>query len=319
VDADLVLEGGGVKGIGLVGAITELHRAGYGFHRIAGTSAGAIVGSILAAGMSPQRMGELVRQIPYQSFADPVGIGRVPVIGRALALVKNDGLYGGDVLLRWLEDHLAELGVHTFGDLRLDDDLIPENQRWKLVVIAADISDGRLVRLPWDYPDYGLDPDAQSVAAAIRASASIPFFFAPVRLQTSGGATAILVDGGLLSDFPVDTFDRPRGEQPRWPTFGIKLSAPPGATPLPKPIPGGPLGVAFAIAHTLTSFHDRMHLSDPCVLARTCFIDTGKVNSVDFDISSAAQQQLFESGQRAARAFLDTWDWPLYLARCRMG
>ena len=44
-DADLVLEGGGVKGTGLVGAITALTLASepYTFHRVAGTSAGAIV------------------------------------------------------------------------------------------------------------------------------------------------------------------------------------------------------------------------------------------------------------------------------------
>ena len=42
-DADLVLEGGGVKGIGLVGAISVLEEHGYVFHRVAGTSAGAIV------------------------------------------------------------------------------------------------------------------------------------------------------------------------------------------------------------------------------------------------------------------------------------
>lgn len=48
--ADLVLEGGGVKGIALVGAIAEMEARGHRFGapaRIAGTSAGAIVGSLL--------------------------------------------------------------------------------------------------------------------------------------------------------------------------------------------------------------------------------------------------------------------------------
>jgi NTE family protein len=51
-DADLVLEGGGVKGTGLVGAITALASAAepYTFHRVAGTSVGAIVASMLAVG-----------------------------------------------------------------------------------------------------------------------------------------------------------------------------------------------------------------------------------------------------------------------------
>ncbi len=45
---DAVFEGGGVKGIGLVGAISEIEKAGYGFENLAGTSAGAIVASLLS-------------------------------------------------------------------------------------------------------------------------------------------------------------------------------------------------------------------------------------------------------------------------------
>ena len=56
-DADLVLEGGGVKGTGLVGAITALISASepYTFHRVAGTSAGAIVASMLGPATPPRR------------------------------------------------------------------------------------------------------------------------------------------------------------------------------------------------------------------------------------------------------------------------
>ena len=48
--ADLVLEGGGVKGIALAGAIAVLEERGYKFHKVAGTSAGSIVGALVAAG-----------------------------------------------------------------------------------------------------------------------------------------------------------------------------------------------------------------------------------------------------------------------------
>ena len=47
---DAVFEGGGVKGIGLVGAVSEIEMAGYAFENLAGTSAGAIVSSLLAVG-----------------------------------------------------------------------------------------------------------------------------------------------------------------------------------------------------------------------------------------------------------------------------
>jgi len=47
--ADLALEGGGVKGIALVGAVLALDEAGYSFARVAGTSAGSIVATVIAA------------------------------------------------------------------------------------------------------------------------------------------------------------------------------------------------------------------------------------------------------------------------------
>ena len=47
--ADLALEGGGVKGIGIVGAVSVLAEAGYRFQRVAGTSAGAIAATLIAS------------------------------------------------------------------------------------------------------------------------------------------------------------------------------------------------------------------------------------------------------------------------------
>ena len=47
---DGVFSGGGLKGFALVGAYQELERKGYQFHRVAGTSAGAILATLIAAG-----------------------------------------------------------------------------------------------------------------------------------------------------------------------------------------------------------------------------------------------------------------------------
>src|SRR5947199_6886462 len=73
-ELNLVLEGGGVKGIGLVGAATALADAGYTFSRIAGTSAGAIVGSLLAAcaasGSPASDLVEVMEQLDYSRFQD---------------------------------------------------------------------------------------------------------------------------------------------------------------------------------------------------------------------------------------------------------
>ncbi len=222
--ADLVCEGGGVRGIGLVGAVDALCEAGYRFPRVAGSSAGSVVASLVAAlqaaGEPLSRLAEIMRTIDYRKFLDRSVIGEVPLIGGALSLLVSDGVYRGAYLERLLAGLLADLGVRTFGDLRTGEE--PDQFAWSLVVTASDLSRRRLVRIPWDLGSYGIDPDDFPVARAVHASSAIPYVFEPVRV---GGAT--WVDGGLLSDFPVELFDRPDA-QPRWPTFGIRLSARPG-------------------------------------------------------------------------------------------
>jgi NTE family protein len=69
-DADLVLEGGGVKGIGLVGAYCALKETGYRFHRIAGTSAGSIMWALAAADMPTDELIQQMRTVDYLKFED---------------------------------------------------------------------------------------------------------------------------------------------------------------------------------------------------------------------------------------------------------
>ena len=66
--ADLVLEGGGVKGVGLVGAISVLEEHGYEFQRIAGTSAGAIVGAMVAAGIPIADLQQIMWKVDYNKL-----------------------------------------------------------------------------------------------------------------------------------------------------------------------------------------------------------------------------------------------------------
>lgn len=319
VDADLVLEGGGVKGIGLVGAISSLERAGYRFHRVAGTSAGAVVGALVAAGMPAAEMHSLLGTLDYRQLADRGFLDRLGPIGKGLSVIFEKGVFEGERMRAWVADRLDALGVRTFSDLRVTDDpesSLPRDQHYRLVVTVADVSAGRLVRLPWDYSLYGLDPDAQPVADAVRASASIPFMYEPATIRDrASGRRHLLVDGGLLSNFPVDTFDRTDGRRPRWPTFGVKLSA--------RPDSGGisPIGNTYeylrALVGTMVNFHDQMHLDDPCVVARTIFVDTLDVRATDFDIDSATQEALFHNGVEAAEWFLARWDFEAHLRNCR--
>jgi len=320
--ADLVLEGGGVKGIALVGAVTALADVGYSFPRIAGSSAGAVVASLTAAlqaaGEPLDRLTELVGSLDYRRLRDPGRLGRLPVVGRPLALLVHDGLYEGRYLEDFLTGALCDLGVRTFGDLRLPADdpaaegLAPE-RAYRLVVTVSDLSRQRLSRLPWDLPDYGVDD--LPVARAVRASAAIPFFFRPVRQPTPLGP-ATWVDGGLLSNFPVALFDRPDTVDARWPTFGVRLTTRPPTTPVVRSVEG-PFGIALAALDTLLTDQGNAYLEDECTVERTVFVPTPDISIVDFDLEPTAAQELYASGRAAAEQFLTGWDFARHVERCR--
>jgi NTE family protein len=241
-------------------------------------------------------------------------------------LLLDDGVYEGDAVREWVGNVLAdECGVETFGDLAIDDPgtSLPPEQQYKLVVTATDVTRGQLVRFPWDYRvTYGLDPDAQLVADAVRASMSIPFFYEPTTITSADGARSTLVDGGVLSNFPIDLFDRTDGRPPRWPTFGIKLLPElPAEAAKRIPVLGlvrrGPAALAARIAMTAVVGHDQAHLAKPWVSARTIRVDTQGVNAVDFGLSHDQVEHLYAGGRAAAERFLATWDWEDYLARFR--
>ena len=204
--ADLVLSGGGVKFIGLVGAIAGLMDGGYSAYRVSGVSAGSVVAVISAAAslgdqLTSGQLKELALSVPLREWRDA---GPIPVLGSVLGLVRDTALYRGDFAYDWIRSELKNLGVTTFGDLALDDEELPSERRYKVAVTVADLTAAQLVRLPWDYQRlYGLDPDEQLVADAVRASMAIPFFYPPVQLINNLGLTSNLVDGGVLSNFPL--------------------------------------------------------------------------------------------------------------------
>jgi NTE family protein len=315
---DLVLEGGGVKGIGLVGAVLTLSEKGYVFPRVAGTSAGAIVASLVAAhqmaGKPLSNLETIMRSVDYGKFKDEGAVERhLGTAGEIAELLLHMGIAKGDYLVEWLGNALADLGVHTFADLAISDSDdpgtgLPSEQRFRLVVHASDISRGALVRLPWDYTRYGQDPATVRVVDAVRASMSIPFFFRPVSFKTPTGKVT-WVDGGMLSNFPITVFDRTDGKPGRWPTWGVKLSARPAAIQVDRPADND-FQLAVSCLQTLMAGWDRYHLDDKKVTSRTLFVDTGSVSSINFAITAAEQAQLYDSGRAAATDYLAAQDAP---------
>jgi len=176
--ADAVFEGGGVKGIGLVGAVAEIEKAGYEFMNLAGTSAGAIVASLLAVGYKAEEIKQEMEKLDYNNFKDEGLLDKLGIVGKGLSIGFEYGIFEGEYFEKWLEGLLIRKGSTTFGEIVTDEykkGKADEKYKYKLQVIAADITDRRLLVLPGNLKSLGYDPDRFSISRAVRMSMSIPF------------------------------------------------------------------------------------------------------------------------------------------------
>ena len=325
IKTDAVFEGGGVKGIGLAGAVSEIEKAGYVFENLAGTSAGAIVASLLAVGFTASELKAELERLNYNDFKDEGLLDKLGILGKGLSIGFEYGIYEGEYFENWLENLLRSKGKTTFGDIKTD---YPEKEyRYKVQVIASDITDRRLLVLPRDLKNFGYDPDQFSISRTIRMSMSIPIFFEPVKLQDSSGREHFIVDGGMLSNYPIWLLDDGTSDPP-WPTFGFKLTEPDKRKlkePSRNPI-NNPVSFLKALAVTMIDAHDNFHISkSKGDYDRTIWIPTvidingteKEIKATDFDITQEESQALFKNGEEAARKFLKQWDFDKWKKKYR--
>ena len=209
-EADGVFRGGGVKGLGLAGALL-----GFAEHpekpvnrwvNVAGASAGAIIACYLAAGHDAKDIAALMTRTNFGDFQDFPWPGKV--VGGGVNVIRRRGLAHGEAFRRWFS---KELDGKTFASVKKEG-----VGGYRLKLIAADTTNRALLVLPDDLKRYkrsigdahAIDPDTFEIADAARMSMSIPFFFEPVVLirdrvlvEDAGGAD------GLTSGVAADRLD----------------------------------------------------------------------------------------------------------------
>lgn len=324
--ADGVFEGGGVKGVAFAGALQAAEQAGVReWVNVAGTSAGAISAALLVAGYDAAGLRRALDATEYFRFAD-YGFGGKWVGGLRNAL-RSRGVVRGGYFKTWLSERFAESPLAkerpTFADVARTDlpaDLDPaerERARHRLKVVASDITEGRMLVLPDDIEGYApsadADPftkDAFPLVDAVRMSMSFPFFFDPVTLWrvTDAGPRRphLIVDGGLLSNFPIWIFDSASAVTRR--TFGFRLYEGQGPEQPPYREVRGPLWpvpLAKAMFFAATEAWDRRKMSE-MTRVRTVNIPTGAVSTLDFQLSRENRDLLFGNGKAAAEHFFAT-------------
>jgi NTE family protein len=286
-----VFEGGGVRGVGLAGAVAALEDGGVKFAEVAGTSVGAMVAALLAAGYSGAELRAEIENLDFKQFKSTGGaMGLAKTI---LNINRELGIYESAYFENYLSKLLLKKGVTTFADLKKP-----------LKITAVDTTDNKLLILPDDLAHFGIDPRTFSVARAVRMSISIPLFFKPCSLRDAGNREHLIVDGGVLSNNPAFLL-----ENGKYPLVNFRfenLSKDKNAEKEPRP------GVFEYVRNLIGMVLDdsdsvRNKGGEQIIYVNTAVTVGGRtksIKSVNFDITRAESDALYKNGYSAGQSFL---------------
>ena len=284
-----------------------------------------------------------VRRLIQRAIRGESGIGwTIAFNARRLYRIVTQrlGLNPGNDFENWINSELEKVGINTMGDLENLRARLPKvkdvngsdvsNLFPRLALIAADITTHSKIEFPRMTELFYANPHEVKPSALVRTSMSIPFFFEPVTISNipNGGERqdakwlehcryrgpvphkVSFVDGGLLSNFPINVFHRSDGGVPRMPTFGARLSTYRQSYSDVQ----GIRSMMGAMVSAMRQIYDYdFLLRNPDYSQLICHINADKdFNWLDFEISRSEQVKMFNHGAREAVKFLEGFDWDKY-------
>ncbi|MEP7229474.1 MAG: patatin-like phospholipase family protein [Ginsengibacter sp.] len=230
---NLVLEGGGVRGLAYAGAIEVLEQKNIikNIERVAGSSAGAIAGLMISLGYNSVEIDSILQNLRIQQFNDGKDI-----VGKIIRIKKEYGLFKGNNFEKWI----GKLIEYKSGDsnitfYELHRRHLMDNTFKDFYCTGTNISRQQLEIFSWEtWPQMQLK-------TAVHISGCIPFYFKPVAIDSVGNEIYakkadskydLYVDGGMLCNFPINMFDScAAGHNPlvskdvhyNYETLGLKL------------------------------------------------------------------------------------------------
>ena len=206
---NLVLEGGGVRGLAYAGVFSVLEQKGIiqNIEKVGGSSAGSIAGMLLSIGYNASEIDSLMMELPLQKFKDGYG----GLVGKYKRLKNEFGIFKGDAFEKWLQQLVAHKTNNphlTFAQLHA---LREKNKLYKdLYCTGTNLSKQQLEIFSFEHT-----PD-MTLALAVRISGGVPLYFEPVALDNnlkkikktdSISFINYYLDGGMLSNYPISMFD----------------------------------------------------------------------------------------------------------------
>jgi len=325
---NLVFQGGGVKAFAYHGVLPVLEKFDIlpNIQRVAGSSAGALLATLLSFRLNAEKTIELYKTVDYTKVAQAREDTEIPahlpkLLERELMRLRGGmeiasrflrryGLYANDYAQEWLMDTIASFcdgnGRATFTDF--------QTLGYRDVhIVSTNISTHKAEVLSVD-----TTPDV-AVADAVQLSSSIPFFFeAPKFDGKQLGEGDFYTDGGVLSNYPLHIFDHPRFEKDNrhfehginWETLGCRLFTPEDCQPQHEPI----LHIIDYIENlfeTLVEIQEVSFENRFVDQLRTINVSNCGVKTTDFKINPETADprytQLVRSGETAAMEYLENY------------
>lgn len=318
---NLVMEGGGIRGVAYAGAFRVLEEKGVmqNIENVAGSSAGAIAGLMLAIGYNADEIDSILKSLPFQEFND----GHGGLYGKYKRIKKKFGIYKGDKFEKWLRELLvSKVGNADLTFRELHEMKIKNNHFRDLYCTGTNISRQRL-----EVFSYLKTPDL-SIATAVRISGGIPLYFAPIALDDSlhkikkGDTTSYInyyVDGGMLCNYPISMFDSCKaGGEPllcdelvfNHHTLGIKLERQEqidlflqNSIEIPKYTPKNLSDYMSAFTNLTMEAMGRKYPGLRDELGRSIYISYGNVNPRIKKMKDETKQLLYDNGVKGATQF----------------
>lgn len=269
-------------------------------------------------------------------------------INRLLRRLKNTG-YGinpGNFFYSWIKDQLVSNGVKTVSDLNLKATTLPvlklrtDNPEGTaslfgdVTFIASELVTQNKIQFPEMCKLFREKAhiDDLEPAGFIRASMSIPVFFESYMInnipcdspeikqawldvmdEPDPPSTARFVDGGMLSNFPINIFYNPKVLIPRLPSFGIDLDDSDPADDEKNATNWSLLGYIGRMFNTIRFYYDKDFLLKNKVYEK----GIGKIplagyNWLNFFLQDKDKVDMFVLGAKAATDFLIGFDWETY-------
>jgi len=292
---DGVFSGGGVKAFAHIGALESIYNHNLELKRVGGTSAGAIVAAFIAAGYKMDELYKLIEELNVNKLLDPPKITEMLPFLKWFFLYFQLGINKGNKLENWIFKQLAKKQIYTFKDL----------YPGYLKMVVSDLTLGKMVVIPDDLERvYGVKPQDFSVAKAVRMSAGFPFFFKPVQMPNKKNSSSIIVDGGLLSNFPLWIFDNGEKKIDR-PVLGVKLTDSLDEIYEVNEIQRAP-HMLKAFLTTMKQAHDKRYISKT-EESNIILVKTENVSTMDFGLTGKSKEEMIQSGRKSADLFLEKW------------